>query len=139
MIPLYFTIINILLVFFHRYTYRYYNLLLSSLIISFITFIMVYVTPKKLNIFNKFTLTGWKLKLIDFVFHHLVTLFVIVMYGEYYKNNPFGYATAITLIVILTYASLAKPYEVYKIEKSFVMFAALAALFIYMLYGLTSE
>jgi len=136
---IYFTLINIILVIFHRYTYRYYNLLLSSIIISAISLIMVYVNPKSLNIFNVYTLKGWKLKWVDLIFHHGVTLFVLLMYGEYYKNHPFGYSTAITLLTLLLYASLMNPYKIYKIEKWFLIFAILLSVVIYLLYGFTSE
>ncbi len=135
---IYFSLFNLILVFLHRYTYKYYNLLLSSLFISIVSFTFVYITPRRLDIKlpyskNVYRLENIKLKTVDFVFHHFVLLFVFVLYHDYYKDHKFGYSTAIAILLVLIYANCFQPYNVYKIEPPFMYLAILVTTFLYLL------
>jgi len=137
---IYFTLVNIALVLFHRYTYKYYNLLLSSLIVSVLSLVYVYITPQQLDIKLpslwepvEFRLKGWKLRIGDLLAHHLVLLFVVVVYGDYYKEHKFGYATGMALLLVMLYAAFCQPRKVYRVEPEFAAWGVMMVMVLYLM------
>lgn len=133
---IYFSIWNLLLVLFHKYTYKYYNLLLACIVIVITMIICVYMHPKylKINYINnpprKFE-NKLIIVLIDFLVHWIPLIFVAVKYGKYYMTNPYTVATGVTVFVLAFYGVAMNAANVYDMDPNhmFVAFTIATAIF----------
>jgi hypothetical protein len=108
MILHFFTIINLFFVLFHSSVYKHINLLFTSLLVSVFGFLFLNICPAKLefNLFgNTFEITGLSVKLLDLIFHHAVTAFILYKYLPYYRQHPFDIALLNALLIVLIYAT----------------------------------
>lgn len=135
-IYLYYSFWSLALVLLHKYTYKYFNLLLSCLIVVVVFSVCAYVYPKYIkinyvkgpptiidNIYLKF--------FMDFTAHWLPFLFIAYKYGGYYLKTPYNASTGLTILIIAIYMTLAKPNDVYDMNTYHMFVATFVAITIY--------
>ena len=109
-IHLFFTFWLIILTLFHKYVYKYVNLLYLSFLTLIIGSYMSYINPREFTfiLFNEsYTLqSGDKLIIIDLFAHFIIFAYIYTRYHKYY--TPFRLDTAlllsITLLLIYTFS-----------------------------------
>jgi hypothetical protein len=139
----FFTTWNIILVIFHKFTHQWIDLMLSSLIVLFVSTYICYIDPGYLQIVTKFKneqsqlvevpndadtdttridstmsvvfgkATVCALHVLHLTFHVLPVFLIAYLYGTYYIRRGIGLHTLATLLIFFIYASLIKVYGVY--------------------------
>ncbi len=133
---LYYTFWSLTLVFLHKYIYKYFNLLLSCLIVVVVFSVCAYIYPKyiKINYINSppTIIDNIYLKFfMDFTAHWLPFLFIAYKYGRYYLKTPYSASTGLTILIIIIYMTIAKPNEVYDMNTYHMFIAAFFAITLY--------
>ena len=138
----FFTTWNIILVVFHKFTHQWFDLMLSSLIVLFVSTYICYIDPGYLQIVENFKseesqlvqvstddpdttridytisvvfgkATVCALHVLHLTFHVLPVFLIAYLYGTYYIRRGIGLHTLATLLIFFIYASLIKVYGVY--------------------------
>lgn len=133
----YFTIINLSLIVFHQYTYKYINILFTSLLVSICGFVVFQVYPRSFtanittshNLFVK----NEAAILVDIIFHQVPLAFVIWKYLSYYKIDSFGVSFIISQCIILVYLSTFNPYSIYRCKTKNIILLYVLSIVIYAL------
>jgi len=133
---LYYSFWSLALVLLHKYTYKYFNLLLSCLIVVVVFSVCAYIYPKYIKInYTKGPPTiidNTYLKFfMDFTAHWLPFLFIAYKYGRYYLKTPYSASTGLTILIIAIYMTMAKPNEVYDMNTYHMFIAAFVAIVLY--------
>jgi hypothetical protein len=116
----FFTMWNVILVLFHKYTHKYFELLY----LSFVTFIMgLYfstVNPRKYTIYfgdKTIVINKWYLLLlIDLTFHFGVFLFIYFKYYKYYKSVDTNMLLLSSVLLLIIYICMISPSKVYGVN-----------------------
>jgi len=102
-IYLFFTFWMIILTLFHKYVYKYVNLLYLSFITLIIGIYMSYINPRefKFILFHEsYTLkSGDKLLIVDLFAHLFIFLYIYSIYHKYY--TPFRVDTPLLLSIVI--------------------------------------
>jgi hypothetical protein len=103
----YFTFINLVLIVFHKYTYKKINLLFTSFVCSIFGFMFFNICPGQFKVDlmgNHITVKKPWLRIADMLFHHLPLLFVLTLYLNYYRKNSFDVSFLTANLILLVYA-----------------------------------
>ena len=120
----FFTTWSLIMVMFHKYLYKYVNLLLITFITLVIGLYLSFINPRRFVwYFDKvrYEYTGLqKFIIVDMIFHLLVFYYIYSLYGKYYTSKTFFnsktfIALSIYLIYILTH-DIKKLYGINKYE-----------------------
>ena len=120
---LFFTVWNLLLIIFHKYTHKYFHLLYLSYMTFMVGMYFSTVNPAKFVFYfkdKKIVVDKWfYLLLIDILFHISVFIFVLIKYYSYYSSlgragNDMLLLSSVMLLVI--YICLIDPSRVYGIS-----------------------
>lgn len=134
----YFTLWCLLLVCFSSHTHMYVDLLLTSSFVLLCGSYLTYVYPRRVKfMFNgeTFTIVGWKLNLIDLLFHVLPFMYIVWRYGEYYIKSEKTIPPLLnSLLVALLYVSTFDVFEVYGVRKEDVVNALFITCFVGIVY-----
>lgn len=118
----YYTIWNLMFILFHKWTYKYINLLLSSILVAVTAFVIFYIHPgmcvvHKSNPVESYAISDNKTLIILDIFTHWIPLiFILYMYGSYYIKNTTGIYDIITILIFLIYMILFNPLSIYRIK-----------------------
>jgi hypothetical protein len=115
----FFTTWNVLLVLFHRYTYKFIDLLYLSYLTLMIGLYLSFVNPKRF-IFRfgdkRYNFNGInKFLVVDLFFHILVFLFVYLTYFSYYHQQSCDSSLLNTFAIIIMYVCVVDIKKVYGI------------------------
>ena len=122
---------------FHRYTYKYVNLLYMSFITMFMGLYMSYINPRKFVFFfddKRYIYEGLhKFILCDMIFHILVFILIVGKYASYYQKHksPGGILAVLGIMVI--YMMIYDIEKVYGIKMFEMVTVFLLANFVYFL------
>lgn len=116
----FFTIWNIILVLFHKYTHKYFELLYLSYVTFMVGLYFSTVNPRKITFYfgdKTIIINKWyTLILIDILFHFGVFLFVYFKYYKYYKNVDTNMLLFNSVILITIYICMICPSKVYGVK-----------------------
>jgi hypothetical protein len=113
----FFTTWSVCLVIFHRYTYKYINLVLITMFAFFGGFYLSFVYPKAYYLYDgekEYKIQGWTRFIIDILFHVIPYMFILSRYVHYYKL--FDNQTISAFALIMIYVILIPSNYVYKIS-----------------------
>lgn len=116
---MYLTFINLILILFSKYIYKYINILLTTLFVSIFGGYIFWICPNKFTLkFNNFDykLNKIELKITDILFHQLPLIIVIYYYINYYKINPFNKSFYNALFILLMYLVLFNVEYIYQLK-----------------------
>jgi len=136
---IYYSLWNILLVVFHRYTHKYVDLLLSCLVVVVLFTVCIHIYPKYLKIHffgtKEKRIVDNKLLLIflDITCHWIALLFIVTQYGKYYMKSSSTLSSAFTIFVLICYAISVNAREVYDVDWNHVFYASFGSIVIYFL------
>lgn len=129
----FFTTWNIILVCFHKYTYKKVNLLFTSFVILITSLYISYIKPKYylFKFDNKdYVFEGNnKLFLIDLPMHIGIFVFIYLTYYKYYKKNTS--TILITICFILFYFTFFDTEKIYNLPNSELLAVASASAVLY--------
>ena len=112
----FFTIWNLILVLFHKYTHRYFELMYLSYITFMVGVYFSTVNPRKI-VFKNLVIDKWyDLLIIDLIFHFGVFLFVYFKYYEYYKNTNTNIMLLSSVALLILYICMINPEKIYGIN-----------------------
>jgi hypothetical protein len=106
----------------------YLDLVLLHIFISALTFYIVYVEPREFTLdlgTKKMVLSGRKLKIVDFIIHHLPLILLLLRGGVYKKNYLF-------FILPIFYRFTHNPMKIYGLSDIIGMGAYLLTVIIYL-------
>ena len=119
-IHLFFTLWMVIMIIFHKYLYKYINLLYLSFITLIIGIYISYINPRefKFRLFDEeYVLqNGEKFIVVDLFFHILAFIYIYHLYSSYYNPLKINIAFLISLIIILVYSIMINVYSVYHIH-----------------------
>lgn len=100
---------------------RYINVLFLTTFVFAVATYIVNINPGHLNVIigpnnENVKLQGAPLHIFDFCVHFLPFLYCYFNYSEFYKQQPFGYATSNALIIIFVYLWCINPIELYDLR-----------------------
>jgi hypothetical protein len=131
---------NLVAVILHKYTYKHYNLLLSCIIVSIVSFCIAYISPRRLQVETHdpketFVVDGWLMRIGDLIVHHLPLLFVWLQYSSYYLTNEHRYdiSCIATLFSITMYIIVVNPSLLYGMSPMLMISSFVVAICVYLL------
>lgn len=104
--PQYFTVWNLVLVICYKWTHKYVDVLLTSLVVVCMSFFFVHVHPRQMQVENTNTnivIKGWNLVLADMLFHIIPLLLVLTMWKP--PTTAIPIATAVCLMLAYVVAN----------------------------------
>lgn len=116
-IYLFFTFWMIILTLFHKYVYKYINLLYLSFITLIIGIYMSYINPREFTfiLFNEsYTLRGVeKTIIVDLFAHLLIFVYIYTLYYKYYTPFRIDTALLLSIVIIIIYTFLINIQKLY--------------------------
>ena len=117
----FFTIWNIILILFHKYTHRYVELLYLSYMTFMVGMYFSTVNPRQYIIYygknNKLVISKWYyLLVVDLFFHFAMFLFVYFKYYKFYKSADTNMMLFGSILVLIIYICLINSEKVYGIS-----------------------
>ncbi len=106
----------------------YLDLVFLHIFISALTLYIVYVEPREFTLdlgTNKIVLSGIKLKIVDFIIHHLPLILLLCRGGVYKKNYLF-------FILPIFYRLTHNPMKIYELKDIIGMGAYLLTVILYL-------
>lgn len=118
----FFTTWSLIMVFFHKYLYKYVNLMFITFITLIIGLYLSFVNPRRFVwYFDKvrYEYTGLqKFIIVDMIFHLLVFYYIYSHYANYYINiSIFDFKTIIALCILILYIFTHDTKKLYGIDK----------------------
>lgn len=134
-----FTTWNLLLVLFHKWTFKYIDLLFTTVVTMLIGFCITHFSPGYSSEFvvdfdkhgDPIRIHGWHAVAIDVVFHVLPFVFVYTVYGAHYKRMANYAPTMVAVLVLGAYLLLFDIERVYGANVYAIQWAFVLALLVY--------
>jgi hypothetical protein len=122
------------LVFFHRYVHQYISLPFVTYIVMIVGLYFSYINPGHFIIINDdqkiIVRDPYKFIFIDLPFHIFTFLFIYKLYG---LHNKFDMKIINVLLLLILYAIMSKPSEIYQVHISEIILVTVCAIVSYIL------
>jgi hypothetical protein len=123
-----------ILVFFHRYVHQYILLPFVTYIVMIVGLYFSYINPGHFIIINDdqkiIVRDPYKFIFIDLPFHIFTFLFIYKLYG---LHNKFDMKIINVLLILILYAIMSKPSEIYQVHISEIIVVTVCAIVSYIL------
>jgi len=132
---LFYTTINIFLVVFHKYTSKYVDVLLSSLIVAFVSFGITYIHPREVRMevdtdhtYIVHTYSFGSLA-IDFAMHWVPLIYVLIFVPITNKGSNGYRQIFLTFVMVMSYMLIVNAQKLYNFDMNIsILFVILAVI-----------